>query len=60
MQIVTIKSETITIQSIDEDGKPATTQEIRPAIPFDQFPVGQRSAGPDADGNLVWTVHVEE
>ena len=55
-----IKSETITAPSISEDGNPTTTQEIRPVIPFDQFPAGQRSAGPDKDGNLVWTVIVED
>lgn len=52
MQIATIKSEQIT----GESGE----QETRPVIPFSEFPRGRREAGPDADGNLVWTVHVEE
>ena len=60
MKTVTIKSETITVPAIGEDGKPTTAQEIRPVIPFGEFPAGRREAGPDADGNLVWTVHVEE
>ena len=52
MQIATIKSEQIT----GESGE----LEARPVIPFSEFPRGRREAGPDADGNLVWTVHVEE
>ena len=52
MPIITIASETITAESGE--------QEIRPVIPFGEFPRGRREAGPDADGNLVWTVHVEE
>lgn len=52
MPIVTIASETITVESGE--------QEIYPAIPFSEFPRGRREAGPDANGNLVWTVHVEE
>ena len=52
MPIVTIASETITVESGE--------QETRPVIPFSEFPRGRREAGPDADGNLVWTVHVEE
>lgn len=51
MRIVTIASEIIETES---------GQEIRPVIPFSEFPPGRREAGPDADGNLVWTVHVEE
>lgn len=60
MKAVIIKSETITVPAIDEDGKPTTAQEIHPVIPFSEFPAGQRSAGPDADGNLAWTVIVED
>ena len=60
MRAVTIKSETITVPSIDEDGNPTTTQEIRPVTPFSEFPAGLRNAGPDKDGNLVWTVIVED
>ena len=60
MKTITIKSETITVPAIDEDGKPTTVQEIHPVIPFSEFPRGRREAGPDADGDLVWTVHVEE
>ena len=52
MQIATIKSEQIT----GESGE----LETRPVIPFGEFPRGRREAGPDADGNLVWTIHVEE
>lgn len=52
MQIATIKSEQIT----GESGE----QETRPVIPYNEFPRGRREAGPDSDGNLVWTVHVEE
>lgn len=60
MHVVTIASETITVTSIGEEGKPTTSQEIRPVIPFREFPAGRREAGPDKDGNLVWTVYVEE
>ena len=60
MKTAIIKSEIITVPSIGEDGNPTTTQEIRPIIPFSEFPTGRREAGPDADGSLVWTVHVEE
>ena len=52
MRIVTIASETITAESGE--------LEARPVIPFGEFPRGRREAGPDADGNLIWTVHVEE
>ena len=52
MHIVTIASETITAESGE--------QETRPVIPFGEFPRGLREAGPDANGNLVWTVRVEE
>lgn len=52
MPTVTIASETITAESGE--------QETCPVIPFGEFPAGRREAGPDADGNLVWTVHVEE
>lgn len=51
MHVVTIASETIETES---------GPEIRPVIPFCEFPRGIRSAGPDADGNLVWTVQVED
>ena len=60
MRTVIIKSETITTPSIDAEGSPTDMQEIRPIIPFSEFPTGRREAGPDADGNLVWTIHVEE
>ena len=52
MPIVTIASETITVESGE--------QEIRPAIPFSEFPRGRREAGPDADGKLVWRVAVSD
>ena len=52
MRIATIKSEQIT----GESGE----MEARPVIPFSEFPRGRREAGPDADRNLVWTIHVEE
>ena len=52
MRIATIKSEKIT----GESGE----QETRPVIPFSEFPVGRREAGPDAGGDLVWTIHVDE
>ena len=51
MRTITIKSETIETESAPE---------IRPVIPFSEFPHGVREAGPDADGNLVWTVQVED
>lgn len=52
MHIVTIASENVTAESGE--------QETRPVIPFSEFPEGRREAGPDADGNLVWTVYVED
>lgn len=51
---------TTTIKSIEIRDESGEIVEIRPVIPFSEFPTGRREAGPDADGNLVWTVHVEE
>lgn len=53
MRIVTIES--TTAQSADSGAV-----ETVPAIPFSEFPEGPRIAGPDKDGNLVWTVIVED
>lgn len=46
---------TIKIDSVDivEDG---TVIEIRPAIPFEDFPQGERIARPDETGRLAWYV----
>lgn len=54
MRIVTIES--TTAQSADSGAVETTV----PAIPFSEFPEGPRIAGPDKDGNLVWTVIVED
>lgn len=53
MSIVTIKS----VEVKDETGMVA---EIRPEIPFSEFPTGLREAGPDESGNLVWRVNVAD
>ena len=60
MKTVTIKTETIKTKSTDENGKQVDGLCTKPVIPFSEFPAGHREAGPDADGNLVWTVYVEE
>ena len=52
MKTITIKSRTI----INDAGE----YECYPVIPFSEIPAGQRNAGPDKDGNLVWTVIVED
>ena len=53
MPITTIKS----IEIRDESGE---IVEIRPEIPFSEFPAGPREAGPDAEGRLVWRVNVTD
>lgn len=60
MRTVIIKSETITTPSIDAEGSPTDMQEIRPIIPFSEFPAGPREAGPDESGKLVWRVNVAD
>lgn len=52
-------STVIIIQST-EITHPDGSTELRPAIPFEQFPEGRRVAGPDESGRLVWFVHTEE
>ena len=54
MRITTIKS----IEIRDDASRQII--EIRPEIPFNEFPVGPREAGPDADGKLVWRVAVSD
>lgn len=50
-----------TIKSIEiRDEASGEVVEIRPEIPFDQFPAGPRKAGPDAEGRLVWRVNVTD
>lgn len=50
--MIVIKS---TLQKNPVTGEP----EIIPVIPFSEFPAGPREAGPDKDGNLIWTVTVD-
>lgn len=53
MPITTIAS----IEIRDESGE---VVEIRPEIPFSEFPTGPREAGPDESGNLVWCVNIAD
>lgn len=54
MRIVTIKSIEI------RDDASGEVIEIRPEIPFSEFPTGLRDAGPDETGRLVWRVNVAD
>lgn len=49
MRIAKINS----VEIIDESGD---IVEIRPEIPFDQFPPGLREAKPDESGRLAWYI----
>lgn len=50
---------TVTIKSVEVRDGAGEVVEMRPAIPFSEFPAGPREAGPDESGKLVWRVTVD-
>lgn len=50
----------VTIKSVEIKSASGEILEIAPEIPFSEFPVGPREAGPDESGNLVWCVNIAD